>query len=66
MLTIITDKTNVPTDKQVVAVNDKNIIKVGFLAKPDGHKWGCIHEGGILNNVVKFITTENLLKDELR
>lgn len=64
MLTTIKHDTNVPNDKQVVAVNDKGIVKVGFLAKPEGHNCVCVHEGGVLYNVTKFITVENLLKAE--
>ncbi len=64
MLIEIKHDTNVPSDQQVIAVNKNNIIKVGFLAKPEGHGWGCIHEGGILYNVTKFITVKNFLKNE--
>lgn len=63
MLTTITNGTNVPTDKQVVAVNDKRIAKVGFLhASTAPSNWTCIHEGGMLHNVTHYITVENLLK----
>lgn len=65
MLTQINYGTNVPTDKQVVATNNKNIVKVGFLVKGIfPNEWNLIHEGGVLHKVTHFITVENFLKSK--
>lgn len=63
MLTKIQTGTNVPTDKQVVATNNKDIVKVGFLVKGlFPNEWNCLHEGGVLHKVTHFMTVENFLK----
>lgn len=65
MLTHIQTGTNVPNDKQVVATNNRNIVKVGFLVKGlFPNEYNCLHEGGILHKVTHFITAENFLKSK--
>lgn len=62
MLTTIKHHTLVPNDKQVVAFNDNDIAKVGFLKVEPNNEVICIHETGVLHKVNRFITVENLIK----
>jgi hypothetical protein len=62
MLTEIRFDTNVPTDKEVVAVSKNGHLLVGILWKTFLGEWQCISNETSLPDVTHFITTENLLK----
>jgi len=65
MLVEIKPGTNVPTDKEVLAVGENEHVTTGFLEYyPKQKQWVCVNQETDmpLMEVTHFVTIENLLK----